>query len=214
MPAAQSHDVACSQRKRARSIALLDHPKKGIESMDIVARAKGLLLDPRREWAIIAAEPADMASLFKNYVIILAGLSSVAGLLGTLMMSLGVMGFGGVMISAILGFVLALVGVFVLSKIIELLAPRFGAQADANAALKLAAYAPTASWVGGMFMVIPWIGWIPALAGGVYSLYLFYIGTPTLMRIKTDRVMGFAISVVAVAILVNIAIGGVVALLT
>ena len=82
---------------------------KGIDSMDIVARAKGLLLDPRKEWAIIAAEPADMAGLFKNYVVILAGLSSIAGMIGTLMMSLGVMGFGGVVASAILGFVLALV---------------------------------------------------------------------------------------------------------
>jgi len=187
---------------------------KGIESMDIVARAKGLLLDPRKEWAIIASEPADMADLFKNYVIILAGLSSIAGLLGTLMMSLGVMGFGGVLISGILGFVLALVGVFVLAKIIEFLAPRFGAQGGSSAALRLAVYAPTASWVGGMFMVIPWIGWIPALAGGVYSLYLFYIGTPTVMRIAPDRVMGFAVSVVVVAILVNIVIGGVIALLT
>ena len=175
--------------------------------MDIVARAKGLLLDPRKEWAIIAAEPANMESLFKNYVIILAGLSSIAGLVGSLMMNLGGLGFGGVLSSAILGFVLALVGVFVLSKIIEFLAPRFGAQADANAALKLAAYAPTASWVGGLFMVIPWIGWIPALAGGVYSLYLFFIGTPTVMRIPPDRVMGFAISVVLVAILVNVLIG-------
>ena len=187
---------------------------KGIGTMDIVARAKGLLLDPRKEWAIIAAEPADLASLFTNYVIILAGLSSIAGLVGTLMMSLGVMGFGGVLTSAILGFVLALVGVFVLSKIIEFLAPRFGAPADGNAALKLAAYAPTASWVGGMFMVIPWIGWIPALAGGIYSLYLFYIGTPTVIRIQPDRVMGFAISVVVVAVLVNILIGVVVAGLT
>ncbi len=184
------------------------------ETMDIMARAKGLLLDPRREWAIIAAEPADMASMFKNYVVILAGLSSIAGLLGTLMMSLGVLGFGAVLTSAILGFVLALVGVFVLSKIIEFLAPRFGAQADGNAALKLAVYAPTASWVGGMFMVIPWIGWIPALAGGIYSLYLFYIGTPTVIRIQPDRVMGFAISVVVVAVLVNILIGVVVAGLT
>jgi len=200
--------------QRARSIIPLDHLMEETETMDIMARAKGLLLDPRREWAIIAAEPADMASMFKNYVVILAGLSSIAGLLGTLMMSLGVLGFGAVLTSAILGFVLALVGVFVLSKIIEFLAPRFGAQADGNAALKLAVYAPTASWVGGMFMVIPWIGWIPALAGGIYSLYLFYIGTPTVIRIQPDRVMGFAISVVVVAVLVNILIGVVVAGLT
>ena len=106
-----------------------------------------------------------------------------------------------------------MVGIFVMAKIVEVLAPRFGGPSDPAAALKLAAYAPTASWVGGAFMIIPFIGWIPALAGGLYSLFLFYIGTPTVMRIPKERVMVFALSVVVVAVLVNILIGAVIAIL-
>ena len=179
--------------------------------MDIVARAKGLLMEPIKEWSIIAAEPADTASLFKSYVVPLAALSAVAGLIGVALMGMGVLGVGGLIGSAVLGYVLALVGIFVLAKIIETLAPRFGGPADPTAAMKLAAYAPTASWVGGVFMIIPWIGWIPALAGGLYSLFLFYVGTPTVIRIPKDRVMGFAISVVMVAVAVNILIGIIIA---
>ena len=179
--------------------------------MDIVARAKGLLMEPIKEWSIIAAEPADTASLFKSYVVPLAALSAVAGLIGAALMGMGVLGVGGLIGSAVLGYVLALVGIFVLAKIIETLAPRFGGPADPTAAMKLAAYAPTASWVGGVFMIIPWIGWIPALAGGLYSLFLFYVGTPTVIRIPKDRVMGFAISVVMVAVAVNILIGIIIA---
>lgn len=176
--------------------------------MDIVARAKGLLMTPLQEWGIIAAEPADTATLFKSYVIPLAAVPAVAGLLGTMLMG------GGLLIGATLvGYVLALVGIFVLAKIIEVLAPRFGGPADPSAALKLAAYAPTASWVGGAFMILPFIGWIPALAGGLYSLFLFYVGTPVVMRIPRERVMGFALSVVLVAMLVNILIGAVIATL-
>lgn len=176
--------------------------------MDIVARAKGLLMNPVQEWGLIAAEPADTATLFRSYVIPLAAVPAVAGLIGTMLMG------GGLMLgSAVVGYVLALVGIFVLAKIVEMLAPRFGGPADPAAALKLAAYAPTASWVGGAFMIIPWIGWIPALAGGLYSLFLFYIGTPTVMRIPQGRVMGFALSVVLVAVLVNILIGAFVAIL-
>ncbi|MBX9750690.1 MAG: YIP1 family protein [Roseococcus sp.] len=176
--------------------------------MDIVARAKGLLMTPLQEWGIIAAEPADTATLFKSYVIPLAAVPAVAGLLGTMLMG------GGLLIGATLvGYVLALVGIFVLAKIIEVLAPRFGGPADPSAALKLAAYAPTASWVGGAFMILPFIGWIPALAGGLYSLFLFYVGTPVVMRIPRERVMGFALSVVLVAVLVNILIGAVIATL-
>lgn len=176
--------------------------------MDIVARAKGLLMEPVTEWRVIAAEPADTTTLFKSYVIPLAAVPAVAGLIGTMLMGGGALGLIG---SALVGYVLALVGILVLAKIIEVLAPRFGAPADAGAAMKLAAYAPTASWVGGAFMIIPWIGWIPALAGGLYSLFLFYIGTPTVMRVPRERVMGFAISVVLVAVLVNILIGAIIA---
>lgn len=182
-------------------------------TVDIVARAKGLLMDPQKEWRIIAGEPADTAGLFKDYVMILAAVPAVAGLLGALIMSLGRMSVVSLLVSAVLGYVLALVGIFVLAKIIEMLAPRFGGPADSTAAIKLAAYAPTASWVGGAAMIIPWIGWIGALLGGIYSLYLFYVGTPTVMRIPPDRVMPFAISVVVVAILVNILIGTIIAII-
>lgn len=181
--------------------------------MDIVARAKGLLLDPMKEWAIIAGEPADLATLYKSYIIPLAALPAVAGLIGTALMGFGAIGMGALLGSAIVGYVLALVGIFILAKIIENLAPRFGGPMDPDAALKLAAYAPTASWVGGAFLIIPWIGWIPALAGGIYSLFLFYVGTPTVMRIPKDKVLVFALSVVAVAILVNLLIGAVVAVI-
>ena len=178
--------------------------------MDIVARAKGLLTQPVQEWGTIAAEPLDTAALFKSYVIPLSGAAALAGMLGTMLVGGGLLASVG---GAVVGFALGLVGIFVLAKILEILAPRFGGPADPAAALKLAAYAPTASWVGGLCMIIPFIGWIAALAGGLYSLFLFYVGTPTVMRIPKDRVMGFAISVVLVAVAVNIVIGGVVALL-
>jgi hypothetical protein len=178
--------------------------------MDIVARAKGLLMDPVKEWGIIAAEPLQTATLFKSYVMPLLGLSALGGLIGTTLMGGGSLALIG---STVVGFVLALAGIFVLAKIVEVLAPRFGGPVDPAAAMKLAAYAPTASWIGGACLIIPFIGWIAALAGGLYSLFLFYIGTPTVMRIPRERVMGFAISVVLVAVLVNILIGAVVAAL-
>jgi hypothetical protein len=181
--------------------------------MDIVARAKGLMMNPLAEWQIIAAEPTATADLFKSYVVPLAGLAAVGGLIGAALIGPGERGLGGVIGSAITGYLLSLVGIFVLAKIVEMLAPRFGGPADPTAAMKLAAYAPTASWIGGACMILPWIGWLPALAGGLYSLFLFYVGTPIVMRIPRERVMGFALSVVLVAVLVNILIGAVVAIL-
>jgi hypothetical protein len=181
--------------------------------MDVVARARGLMSKPLAEWSLIAAEPAETGNLFRSYVVPLAALPALGGLVGTALTGMGGLGFGGLIGSAITGYLLSLLGIFVLAKIVEMLTPRFGGPADPNAAMKLAAYAPTASWVGGAFMIIPWIGWLPALAGGLYSLFLFYVGTPIVMRIPRERVMGFALSVVLVAVLVNILIGAIVALL-
>jgi len=51
--------------------------------MDLVARAKGLILDPRAEWWTIAGERTSPASLIASYVAILATIPAVCGFIGT-----------------------------------------------------------------------------------------------------------------------------------
>src|SRR4051812_16778372 len=57
-------------------------PREG--SMNLVERVKAIVLTPRTEWPVIAAEPGDAAYLFRNYVAILAAIPAVAGLIGGL----------------------------------------------------------------------------------------------------------------------------------
>ena len=45
----------------------------------LIARAKAILLSPRTEWPVIAAEPETVANLYKNYILILAAIPVVAG---------------------------------------------------------------------------------------------------------------------------------------
>ena len=52
--------------------------------MDLVDRVKGILLDPKTEWRVIAGEqtsPGDPIS--RNYVAILAAIPAVCGFIGT-----------------------------------------------------------------------------------------------------------------------------------
>ena len=53
--------------------------------MDLVGRVKGLLLDPKAEWPVIARR-ADRAPAIciKNYVAILAAIPAVCGFIGAL----------------------------------------------------------------------------------------------------------------------------------
>ena len=50
--------------------------------MDLVGRVKGLLLDPKAEWQVIAGEQTSPGDLIKNYVAILAAIPAVCGFIG------------------------------------------------------------------------------------------------------------------------------------
>lgn len=171
--------------------------------MDIVARAQGMIANPAEEWRVVAAERTDTAEIFRGYVMPLAGLSA----LGQLVSLLFAGSLFGALFGAIATFVLTCIGVFVVAKIIEFLAPQFGGPPDALAALKLAAFAPTAHWLAQGLAFLPMVGWLIALAGGLYSLYAYYLGGPVVARVAPDKALIFTISVI-VAILVVYAVVG------
>lgn len=174
--------------------------------MDIVARAKGMILNPREEWAAIAGETADSKSLLLGYAAPLAAIPAVAEFLATLAVS-GGRGIFGTLVSSIVAYVLGLVGVYIVTKIAEMLAPHFGGMADEPTAMKLVVYAATASWVFGAAVIIPFIGWILVLFGAIYSLYAFYLGTTPVVRVPENQAVVYTAAVVVVAIVVNVIIG-------
>src|SRR3712207_5221855 len=117
--------------------------------------------------------------LYTGYIIPLAAIPAVCGLIGMLVFGIGAFGFSykppvmGAVSSALVSYVLSLIGVFVMALIIEFLAPTFGGQKDRIQALKVAAYGATASWVAGILTLLPALSIIAALLS-LYCLYLYY----------------------------------------
>jgi hypothetical protein len=87
--------------------------------------------------------------------------------------------------------------------IIDLLGPQFGAARNFGQAFKVAAYAPTASWVANFFMIIPML-WFVALIGGIYSLYLLYVGLPKLMKPAADKALIYTLAVIGCMIVIGV----------
>ncbi|MBR0681827.1 YIP1 family protein [Roseomonas eburnea] len=168
----------------------------------LIARVKGMILSPAEEWRTIQREPVELLPLFTRYVMILAAIPAVAGMLMMMMFGFFFTAISG----AIVGYILSVASVFVTAKIIEILAPNFGGPQDGDAALKLAAFAPTAAWVAGAAIIIPILGGLVALAGAIYALYTLYIGVPTVMRVPQEKALTFTLAVIGVAIVVNIAV--------
>jgi hypothetical protein len=159
----------------------------------LIARVQALLLTPKTEWPVIAAEQETVANLYKNYILILAAIPVVAGfikgsLIGTTLFGITVR---TPIVSGIIGmlvqYALILGIVYVLALIIDALAPSFDGQKNPIQALKTSAYAYTAGWVASIGVIVPWIGWLIALAGSIYGIYLLYVGLPHTMRNPPEK---------------------------
>jgi hypothetical protein len=177
-------------------------------------RIRGILLEPRREWPVIAAEQTTTSALYSGYIAPLAAIGPIASFIGLSVfgISLPFMGRYRVPIAsgaagAIIRYVGALVGVYILAIIIDKLAPTFGGQSDRMQALKVAAYASTAAWLAGIFGLFPPIAILSLL--GLYSIYLIYLGLPALMKSPPDRAAGYTAVVCVIAIVIFFVIGAI-----
>jgi hypothetical protein len=116
-------------------------------------------------------------------------------------------------IFAVAQYVLTLVGVYVIAFIVDALAPSFGGEKNQVQALKLVAYGYTAAWVAGVLNIIPLLGALASLVGGIYSLYTIYLGLPKLMKNPADKTVGYFIVTIVVAVVVYAVIGLVVGMI-
>lgn len=183
----------------------------GAPGPSLVDRAKNMIVSPKTEWTRIDTEPATVGGIYTSYVMILAAIPPVALALGLfLFVPRGVSAYGivfgltttSIIVGALLQYGLALASVYIIGLIIDALAPTFGSTKDPLKAFKVAAYYPTALWIASILLIVPGIGILAMLVGGVYSLYLLYLGLPTLMKTPPDKVVGYFVVTLIVAIVV------------
>jgi hypothetical protein len=188
--------------------------------MQLVQRAKNIIVSPRTEWDVIAAENTPSRDLVVGYVLPLAAVAAIAGFIGMTLIGqslpfLGTfrMGIGWGLGLAIYNIIMAVVFVFVLGFIIDALAPTFNGQKNMAQATKLAAYSYTPAWLAGILGIIPALG-ILAIIGALYGLYLLYLGLPRLMKNPPDKSAGYTALVVVCAIVVGFIISMIGGLIT
>lgn len=158
--------------------------------MDVIGRAKRLLLDPQTEWRVIARESGGAASLFTGYVAVLALVPALCGLIGSLLLGAPILSS---LAFAVTSYLVTFVAVGAQALLIDLLAPLFGARRNLANAVKLAVYFPTAYWVMGIFFALPVLSVLALL--GLYSFYLLWIGLPILMPVPVDKAAAYVASV-------------------
>jgi hypothetical protein len=179
--------------------------------MNIVERVKKILFEPKREWEIISRESTNPSELYKSYIIPLAAIGPVASIIGLSMVGISLplartfrLPMATAIGSAVVQYVLSLMGVYLLAWLIDFLAPNFSGEKNFNQALKLAAYSYTAGWLSGIFVIFPAFSFFMIL--GLYGLYLIYTGIPVLMKAPQEKALGYTVTVVIAAIVISVVI--------
>ena len=154
-------------------------------------RVKNILLTPKHEWPLIAAEKTGHVRVLTSWLLPLSLISAAAAVIGY-----GLIGMGpaasmrwGIM-QAVLQVVGTIGGAYLTAFIVNILAEKYASQKNLDQAFALIAYSYTPACLGGLFQIIPPLAAIGSLVG-LYGLYLLYIGLPPMMKTPPEKNTGY-----------------------
>ncbi len=179
--------------------------------MNVIERAKAILLKPEETWPVIDAEPATVASIYKEWLVIIAAIPAVCQFVRATVFGYGFFGresFFWALEHMVVGYLLSLAGCFLIALLVDAFAPTFGGTKNQVSAMKVVAYSITAGSVASVLLLVPsMLLWLLLLAAMCYGLYVFYLGLPVLMKCPKEKAAGYAAVVVIVVIVAYIIIG-------
>jgi len=175
--------------------------------MNLVERAKNILISPAKEWEVIKQENLTVSQMFLNYAVILAAIPAIAGFIGYSIfgISLGFINYhvpvGSAILWAVLTYVLSIIGVYIIAFIADALAPSFGSTKDITASTKAIVFSYTPTWIAGILYVVPSLGILASLAS-IYGLVLMYMGLKTVKNVPKEKMVGYFIVLLIISIIV------------
>ncbi|MCB5424649.1 YIP1 family protein [Altererythrobacter sp. CC-YST694] len=187
-----------------------DNPLSSENTASLIARAKAMIMQPKAEWSKVAAVPGNVQGILIKYALPLIAIGPICSFIGgqlfgynaMIMMFRPSLSFS--LTIAITGFVQSIIALFVVSFAANFLSPKFGGKDDFGSAFKLVAYSMTAAWLAGVFGILPMLGGIAAIAGGIYSIYVLFLGATPVMAVPQEKAAGYIAVTVLVAIVASI----------
>jgi hypothetical protein len=165
--------------------------------MTVVDRVRNIMLTPKPEWQVIHGEKTGVQDVYFQYLVVVAALPAAGQLLSMWRYE----NFHAALRMAIASYVAALAGAFLSALVLEFLAESFSSLRSRADAFKLVAYGSTPSLIAGALFFLPNIGALAAVAGAIYTVYLFYLGLPILLSTPEEKLVPYMVfSFIAVAV--------------
>ena len=164
--------------------------------MNLIERAKNIIIKPKDEWNVISQETTTIAQLITGYLLILALIPAIAYFIRYAFIGYNVPLVGHISGSlsvgiryAIVYYITYVLAVYLSAFLIDALATSFCSQKNFIKAMQLVGYSFTAMMVASVFQIIPGLGILSIL--GLYGLYLLYIGLKPMMQTPDDKITGY-----------------------
>ncbi len=183
--------------------------------MNLIERAKNILLTPKTEWDAVNNETPDTTKILTNYVVPLVAIGALASFIGWGFIGRSYSyGFFKVKIVGVefgiryglIALVAGIAGTFLMAAVVDALAPTFKSEKNFGKSFQLAAYSYTPGWVAAVLNIIPALGVLASLAG-LYGLYLLYVGLPKLKKTPNEQTTGYFIVSLIAMIVASFVIG-------
>ena len=180
--------------------------------MNLIERAKNIILSPNTEWGVIDQESDTPVSLLKSYILPFGIAGAIATFIGGSFVGTTVLGvkIGGTIAyglnQAVISLLGLVIGFYISIYVVDMLAPTFKSEKNLNKTSQLIAYANTPMMVGALLAILPAIAWVGSLFG-LYGLYLLYTGLPVIKKTPDQQKIPYIIVSIIVLIVVYVIIG-------
>lgn len=152
-------------------------------------RVRNLIVNPKAEWAVIQTESLSKDAVVKTYAVPLILIMAACSIVGSII-TVSNLGYAILKALGIFGF--TYIGIFVSARIIHELTTSFNSKKDLDTTFRLVVYSFTAYFIiSALVNLWPPLGMLNVF--GLFSLYLFWVGTPILLETPEDNRVGFVV---------------------
>ena len=188
---------------------------------DLINTAKQFIVNPKLEWEVAKEDSNSAQQHVVKYVLPLALISAAAifigvGLIGYRVLGYRVQSVSGGLAQAIMSLASILIGVYLSGFVIHKLAPTFNTAVSLDKAVKLVGFSYTAILLAGILNIFPPLAFLTFL-GGLYSLYILYIGFKPMTNVSDEKSTSYFIVsllvIVGVYVIIGIILAGIIGVL-
>ncbi len=172
---------------------------------NLVQRVINIITRPKQEWEAVASEQPNAMKLIGGYALILALIPALSaflrfGFIGTYSyLSAGIM-------QGLIQLLSAVIGVYLLAWVIDMLAPSFDSEKNFGRSLQLAVYSSTPQWVAGILLLFSTSLGMLIMLISLYAIYLFAVGLPVIKKTPKDKVTGYVVLTIVAMIVIGLVV--------